>query len=263
MYAQTNIQLFDQLRGEGYSNAELNLIRQAYALAVKLFTGLYRPCGKTFIAHVIGTASILSEQGVSANLIAAALVHAAYEHGDFGTAKKGISIAKREHVRRVVGKVVEEHVARYAALRWSPDSIPAIYDGLDELAPIDREILLMRLANELDDLRDLGILYSVKAERKRIHYGQFGPVMIKMAERLGFPLLAAELTQALTEAASAEVFSGLRSRNRRTTRFAPRSYRRRTGIALREELGRLRNRFEWLVRRGSRVVSAAKALFAS
>jgi hypothetical protein len=39
MYAQTNIQLFNQLHREGYSKAELNLIRNAYELARQLSTG--------------------------------------------------------------------------------------------------------------------------------------------------------------------------------------------------------------------------------
>ena len=58
-YAQTNIQLFDQLQHEGYTEDELNVIRDTYALATRLFTGLFRPSGKTFVAHAVGIASIL------------------------------------------------------------------------------------------------------------------------------------------------------------------------------------------------------------
>jgi hypothetical protein len=38
-YAQTNIQLFNQLRGKAYASADLVRIRKAYELAVQLFTG--------------------------------------------------------------------------------------------------------------------------------------------------------------------------------------------------------------------------------
>ncbi len=58
-YDQTNIQLFNQLRHAGYSQMELKLVRDAYELAMDLFTGRFQPSGKSFMAHVVGTASIL------------------------------------------------------------------------------------------------------------------------------------------------------------------------------------------------------------
>ncbi|NJP21002.1 MAG: hypothetical protein HC763_20665 [Hydrococcus sp. CRU_1_1] len=84
VYAQTNIQLFNQLRDRGYSNAELQEIFNAYQLTIELFTGQFRASGKTFIAHLVGTASILTHLRVSSKLIAAGLLHAAYSQGDFG-----------------------------------------------------------------------------------------------------------------------------------------------------------------------------------
>ncbi|NJL09589.1 MAG: hypothetical protein HC908_03480 [Calothrix sp. SM1_7_51] len=59
-FAQTNIQLFNQLHREGYSSTDLSLIANAYSLAMELFTGTFRPSKKTFIAHLVGTASILA-----------------------------------------------------------------------------------------------------------------------------------------------------------------------------------------------------------
>lgn len=266
MYAQTNIQLFNQLQHEGYSNAELRLIRDAYELAIQLFTGLYRPSGKTFIAHVVGTASVLSTLHAPAKVIAAALVHAAYDHGDFGEETKGISAGKREQVRRAVGKEVEEYIARYTTLPWNPKTIPAVYDGFHALGPIDRDVLLTRLANELDDLLDLGVLYCFSAERKRQHYIQFSPLMIEMAEKLGFPTLAVELTRVLRETASTEIPAELRSRRRGVILLSPRSYRRRLWVVLRPELSRglprlrstfgVRKRFSQLIHRISRLHSA-------
>jgi hypothetical protein len=243
MNAQTNIQFFGQLQRQGYSTEELTLVRDAYGSAVQLFTGLYRPSGKTFIAHAIGTASILSDLHVCANLIAAALLHAAYEHGDFGDGTKGISAKKRDWVRQAVGEQVEEYVARYTALRWNRKTIPAIYEGFDELRPLDRDVLLMRLANELDDLSDLGILYCLKAEPKLDHHVRFCPMLIDMADKLGFPDLAAELAHTLTDTQSAEIFPGLRSHQPGVILIAPRSYCRRPATALRQELASMRMRF--------------------
>ena len=59
-YARTNIQLFNQLRQEGYSNTDLRSVRDAYELAMVLFTGRFQPSGRPFVTHVVGTASILA-----------------------------------------------------------------------------------------------------------------------------------------------------------------------------------------------------------
>ncbi len=83
-YAQTNIQLFNQLRQDGYSDADLILVRNAYELAMVLFTGRFQPSGKSFIAHVVGTASILAWLRLPAPVVAAGLLHNVYENGDFG-----------------------------------------------------------------------------------------------------------------------------------------------------------------------------------
>src|SRR5688572_20530292 len=74
-YAQTNIQLFNQLRGDGYSKADLGLVRDAYELAMLLFSGRFQPSGKSFIAHVVGTASILAWHRLPAPVVAAGLLH--------------------------------------------------------------------------------------------------------------------------------------------------------------------------------------------
>jgi hypothetical protein len=59
-FAQTNLQLFHQLRNAGYDEADLVCIHQAYQLACQVFTGFFRGSGKPFIAHLVGTASILA-----------------------------------------------------------------------------------------------------------------------------------------------------------------------------------------------------------
>ena len=107
-FAQTNIQLVNQLYRDRYTLAELGPIFASYELAMRLFTGRFRASGKTFIAHLIGTASILGSLRASSNLVAAGLLHAIYATGDFGDGVQGISNAKREQVRATVGEEVEE-----------------------------------------------------------------------------------------------------------------------------------------------------------
>jgi (p)ppGpp synthase/HD superfamily hydrolase len=226
-YAQTNIQLFNQLRREGYSNEEILLVRNAHELAIHLFTGLYRPSGDTFISHLVGTASILASQHTPINIVTGGLLHAAYIHGDFGIIGLMLmSEKKRRKIREVVGDVVEDHIARYTRLKWSSRAILDISDRLDNLAPIDRDVLSIRLANELEDSLNCGVLYCSNAHRRREYIERWGPDMAEMADRLGFPVLASELSRVFKEVTSTEIPKGLHIGNGRNHAYliAPRSY---------------------------------------
>ena len=238
MYAQTKIQLFNQLRCGGYSNTELDCILRAYELVIILLTSRYRPSGKTSIAHAVGTASILSSLDVRPVVVAAGLLHAIYIHGDFGGGASGISSAKL--VRRAVGNEVEEYVARYASLGWTDQTISAIHDGLHELGPIDRDVVLLRLANELEDNLDWGILYCSNADARRQSTQRMGHTVVEIAAELGFPGMAAELEQAFKGTALAEIPVELQGQYSQTGDFliVPRSYRRPLSVALNQQLHR-------------------------
>lgn len=234
-YAQTNIQLLTQLGQEAYPAHELDYVCNAHKLATHLFAGLYRPSGKEFMAHAVGTASILGSLRVPAKVVAAGLLCAAYEHGDFGTWSKGISRRKRERVKLAVGKDVEEYVARYAALPWNGKTMSIIHERTDALERIDRDVVLLRLANKLEDLSDLGPLYCFSAENKRQIYLRQVPLMIDIAERLGFLTLGRELARVLEETASSKVSAELRSRHEGVVLIPPRSSCRRTRVLFCQE----------------------------
>ncbi|MDJ0712602.1 MAG: HD domain-containing protein [Prochloraceae cyanobacterium] len=201
-YAQTNLQLFNQLRNQGYSDSDLSSIQSAYHAAVYLYTGCFRPSGKTFLSHLVGNASILASLGCPAKIVAAGMLHAAYYCGGFGENKKGITPTKRQKLIEAVGEEVEEYVARYTKLEWNQNNISVLQQRLDSLDKIDREVLLMRLANELEEYLDLGLLYC---KDKQQEYFDRHPQIVAMAEKLGFPALAAELAMAHAEMAKATI----------------------------------------------------------
>jgi len=115
-YAQTNVQLFNQLRSEGYSEQERALLLETYEFAMRIFAGLYLASGKPFIDHLVGTASILASLHAPVEVLATSLIHATYLHGDFGSIRKGVSKAKREQVRGAVGEKIEKYIVRYDRL---------------------------------------------------------------------------------------------------------------------------------------------------
>ena len=198
-YAQTNVQLFNQLRSEGYSERERAFILETYEFGMRIFTGLYLASGKPFIDHLVGTASILASLHAPVEVLAASLIHAAYLHGDFDSIRKGVAKAKREQVRRAVGEHIEEYIVHYDRLPLGLQQIAAIHERFDELDALGRTVLLIRLANELEHHLDLGALYfpGEKQQRGHQHYMEaYGPVLVTMAERLGVPSLAAEMRTA-------------------------------------------------------------------
>lgn len=196
-YAQTNVQLFNQLEQVGYSKDERQRVFEGYEFGIRIFSGLVLPFGKPFIDHLVGTASILASLRVPTELVVAGLIHAAYLHGDFGGFRTGATRRNRQRVRRVVGEETEAYVVAYHRLLWTSKKILALHDTVDELSATDRDVLLIRLANELEHHLDLGALYFARNETERKghqrHIGRHGPLMVTMAERLGQSSLAAEM----------------------------------------------------------------------
>jgi (p)ppGpp synthase/HD superfamily hydrolase len=232
-YAQTNVQLFNQLLAEGYSQEDREIVRVTYEFAMVLFTGLFLPSGKPFIDHLVGTASILASLHMPVEIVAAGLIHAAYLHGDFGGATKGISKAKRKQVGETLSEAIEEYVATYDQLVWTAPNIRTVHDSVGGLGPVDREVLLMRLANELEHQLDFGGMYYAESEkgqeRHQRYMKSYGPMLMSMAERLGFSSLAAEMAQVFKNIISTHVpvEPWIRSKHQVAYLAVPRSYRER------------------------------------
>jgi len=227
-FAQTNLQLFNQLRKQGYGAADLQAVGAAYDLMIALMTGRFRASGKTFIAHLVGTASILASLRAACPVVAAGLLHAVYVAGDFGDGQFGVSEAKRQRVREVAGAQVEEYVCRYAALPWTDQAIRSLTAALDGMAASERVVILMRLANELEEFLDLGILYCGDDKRYQVAGGPRQRLLTSLAEKLGYPTLAADLNQAFEETAAAVIPPELRRAAPLNSSFllAPLSYQR-------------------------------------
>lgn len=241
-YAQTNLQLYAELRQAGYSLGDTGDVHAAYELALSLFTGCYRGSGKPFLAHAVGTASILASLHARGPVVATGLLHAAYTHGDFGNGWRGAAPEKRKRLHDAVGLEIEDLVARYTALRWNARTIPEIRDHLDALGPLEQEVLLVRLANELEDHLELGVLYCADAGRRRDYIRSSLHLCVDMAQRLGFPQLADALAEAFRETLAAEVPTAFCRRESVSFVVAPASHRLRLTVRLRYLLARLQGR---------------------
>ena len=204
-HAQTNIQLFNQLQDALYEPGDLVCVGDSYALAMCLFTGCFRQSGKTFLSHLVGTASILAEARAPATTVAAGLLHSAYSHGEFGTGRRGITEAKRKQLRLVAGTDVESLVAHYTTTPWDKQTISGFQTSLPPQGSVAREVLLIRLANELEDHSDCAALYSGAAEYRREIIKSYLFQCVDISEKLGYTDLAIGLSRAFEETLSVEL----------------------------------------------------------
>ena len=239
--AQTNLQLFNQLADRDYQETDIARVRDAYVLAMRLFSGLHRSSGKTFVAHAIGTASVLADLRAPAAIVAAAIMHSAYTLGEFGTLRRKISGRKRERVRAAIGPQAEELAYAYALLPWNEPTVRALVDARYAAIGRDRDVLLIRLANEVDDFVDLGALYAANWQRRLVAAESFLPLCTQLAERLSEPELGAKI-RCVADETCRYARPLLRTIDSATSLLVPpASHAPRTRIRLRTLVGGLRS----------------------
>ncbi|WP_009633031.1 DUF6817 domain-containing protein [Synechocystis sp. PCC 7509] len=241
-YAQSNIQLFNQLISNGYSEPELARVLNAYKLVMNLFTGVFRSSGKTFVAHLVGTASILVDLKASVEVVNAGLLHAAYASGEFGDGSRGINQAKRSQLRDTVGQKVEEYIHTYTL--WpEEDQIPtSATDYVNTLTALEKDVLLIRLANHLEEYLDLGMLYSGHGRQDK-YIKDENYISVELAEVLGFSDLAAELKTVFDRASTTKLPLVLADMTGHNGSFLlpPKTHQKRFSVALYNGLRRLRS----------------------
>jgi len=235
-FAQTNLQLYSQLRRAGYAADQLAVVRAGYDLAMRLFSASFRGSGKPLLAHLIGTASILDYVKQSPVIVTAGLLHAAYALGDFGDGRLGITPAKRERVAGAVGTEIEHLVERYTNFDWNRNTIPAIRQRVASLNQLEKDVLVIRLANELEDHLDCGVLYCGNGEHRREYIRSPLNQSVDMARSLGLTTLAEELDRAFAETLGEDVPAALRNPHDYTYVQPPASHSPRVSVAARHFL---------------------------
>jgi (p)ppGpp synthase/HD superfamily hydrolase len=229
--AQTVTALFQQLQRQRLTDQDLLRVRGAYALAMKLFAGRIHPTGKPYIAHCVGVASTLACVGAHMDLIVAGILHGVYRQGDLGPWRVFLRW-QRPIVRRAVGDAVENYVHRFHRASQDVDALNDIRRRLDPIDTTERDVLLLVLANELDNWRDRGVLSCVDASARRLTLLRKGGLFADIAGKLGYPALAMALTRVVEETAAADVAPGHHWRQPGVSLSPPASARRRLGARI-------------------------------
>jgi len=243
--AQTNLQLYNQLRRQGRSDDELRLVRAAYELSVTHYSGYFHGDRKPFVAHTVGVASILACLGQPAFVVAAGALHNVYGNGDFGDGLYNSATERRRRLVRVaVGDAVEEVIYRFHLRRVRPGVDGGYRQRLERLAQTDMQILLFDLADVLEKHVDSSVLYHGDGTWISDPIARHGDFLVDLARRVGQPVLATMLEERLADvAADPGLPPALRAPKERKHRVlvVPQSCRRRVYPIL-------SNAVRWLVR---------------
>jgi (p)ppGpp synthase/HD superfamily hydrolase len=248
---QTNVQLFRQMVACGYSAEDVAAISRAYAFGASLFSGRYRSCGKPFVCHLVGTAAILVWLRAPVASVVCGLLHAAYQEGDFGNFAYGMLDQKRRRLRNAIGAEAEDLVAAYTVSSRTGPALIKTHRRFGELTDRERTILLVQLANELDDYRETVALYARNADFRQDNIRLSGKHQVELADMLGFPELAEALQETYDESLATEIRSELRSSEDNGYVLIPLSCRRQWPVVVRDILFRVRRRLRRMAGRGS------------
>lgn len=189
--AQTNIQLYSQLLASGYTIHDVSKVQAAYLLLTQLFAGQVRPDGRPFVCHLVGVGSILAMLESFTSTVIAGLLHSAYTHGDFGMGRGEITSQARAQLRIAVGTEIEQILATYSNYSWNPSTVANWTASASTLDADMRQIVVIRLADTLEDALDHALLLSSKQENPHREI----PVenIVKLAEAFGHPRLGNSL----------------------------------------------------------------------
>lgn len=193
-FAQTILQLVGQMQTTDYQSWEIETVREAYAAAAILFAGSYRDSGKTFIAHLVGTASVLAACGAPATMIVAGMLHAAYAEGRFQHHAEHDLAAQRRWLTGRIGWRAEALVFEYHVLDYSDAEHAVLDSDLDKLRMNLAQAIVIRIANSIDQHLDFGVLHTGDPQeilaKNTAQIERWQAVYRKVADRLAYgPML--------------------------------------------------------------------------
>jgi len=188
--AQTNLQLYRQLAAEGVESSALRQVLEAYEIAVSLFGSLFRASGKPFVAHLVGTASVIARDRPPLHVVQASLLHAAYVQGEFGDGPPGRTPRRARRLLAAIGPAGEDLVTRYAAFPWRADDPPRP-ELVRSLDATGRAVVQMRLANEVEEFADGDALQHADGPTRAENALRAVPAWARCAREIGAPELAA------------------------------------------------------------------------
>lgn len=163
IFAQNYPQLMNQAIAAGYSDTELLSLKKAFDIALLMSDGIYRAQGVPLLNHLTSTASIVLAEKGDSELVIVALLHAAYVVQLFDHSTRSRKLQKRrQELTELVGDRIESLIWKFERMPWYRQTVLEQYNhNYPNLDDNVKKILLIRLANELDDYLDNATEYTI------------------------------------------------------------------------------------------------------
>ena len=205
---QTRAALLDLAIAQQWSNHELVALARHYDIAAILANAGYRPCGRPFIAHLVGTAGVLVRYGFRPDIVHAGLLHAAYSHcPEFPPGQKS-SIETVCSALGGAGAPVERLVRSYTRLADRLGDLVAKIGGTESVTVDDAILVAMAAANEIDMVYSGEYRYTMRHQEVD---DAARALVRRVCRSVGVPGLAATLDAAATpDIAPRELLTGVR-----------------------------------------------------
>jgi len=196
----------------GYNKSELKLLKKAFDFALRFANGIYRAQGIPLIEHLTRTASILIACQQSIHVVITGLLHAVFVIHKFDHSKRSSDISlRKKDLEESFGKELSRMVYQYEELDWYKANVLQGYVlNFEQLTDEKKSLLIIRLANELDDHLDMAMSFSSDSRIKR-RSQSYGGDCVKLAEKLGLIQLAKQLEEILLQQQSQQLPEYLRS----------------------------------------------------
>ena len=149
--SSTNLDLYRQLAGTGWQDAQLQQLRDVYEAVARFSFSSFRPNWKPFLCHLVGVASIVAWDSRDSVLVSAALAHSALEFGRFPLAVRVSAKRTERYLESALGSDVFTLVKAYRHADWKRLMAPG---GIAAPSATDTALRHLKLADTVDDLTD-------------------------------------------------------------------------------------------------------------
>ena len=165
-----------------YLPDDVNLVKKAYEFAAKAHQGQTRKSGHPYLEHPLHTAMVLADLKLDANTLAAALLHDVSEDCDIALreieAKFNPRIAKLVDGVTKLSRITSQAEKEEAKSKLQVENLRKMLLATTE----DLRVLLIKLADRLDNMRTLGAL---SLNKRRAIAQETLEIYAPLAHRLG------------------------------------------------------------------------------
>ena len=172
-----------QAAREHFPKADLSVLEQAYVVAERAHRGQLRKSGDPYITHPVAVATILAELGMSASVLAAALLHDTVEDTAY-------SLDQLRHDFGPEVAMLVDGVTKLDKVQYGDAAQAETVRKMVVAMSHDIRVLVIKLADRLHNARTWKFVSSESAERKARETLE---IYAPLAHRLGMNTIKWEL----------------------------------------------------------------------